>query len=176
MTSIDLKTDFFKRSVLEVAPDLLGKVLVRKSDLNIIKTVITEVEAYDGEKDKACHASRGRSPRNEVMYGYSGFWYVYLVYGMHNMLNVVTGEVGYPAAVLIRGVDKINGPGRLTKFLSVDREFNKKEVSKETGLWIEEGPFRPSFDEIKRTKRIGVDYAKEWSDKPYRFLWNPKIN
>ncbi len=165
-----LNSNFFKRDVLSVAPELLGKFLVKKEKEKEIKMIITEVEAYDGEQDKACHASKGSTGRVEVMYGPAGVWYVYLVYGMYHMLNVVTGEIDYPSAVLIRGTKEVSGPGRLSKALSIDKGFNNKDLSKETGLWIEEGLFVPS-EEIVRTSRIGVSYAKEWADKPYRFIW-----
>jgi DNA-3-methyladenine glycosylase len=165
-----LKSYFFQRDVLSVAPELLGKVLVKKEKENEIKMIITEVEAYDGEQDKACHASKGRTGRVEVMYGPAGVWYIYLVYGMYHMLNVVTGDIGYPSAVLIRGTREISGPGRLSKALSIDKELNNKDLSEETGLWIEEGLVVPC-EEIVRTSRIGISYAEEWVDKPYRFIW-----
>ena len=166
-----LKSDFFERKVLDVAPDLLGKCLVRRKGVGETRTIITEVEAYDGEEDKACHASGGMSPRNEVMYGPAGVWYVYLVYGMHNMLNIVTDGIGYPSAVLIRGTSEVTGPGRLSNFLSIDRSFNGRPALEETGLWIEEGVLNVDPVDIKRTERIGVQYAGEWVGKPYRFLW-----
>lgn len=174
MKSNVLKPNFFRRSSLDVAPNLLGKYLVRNMDGKITKFLITEVEAYDGEKDKASHASRGKSPRNEVMYGSAGIWYVYLVYGMHNMLNVVTDRPGYPSAVLIRGTLEVTGPGRLSKSLSIDRSFNVKPALEETGLWIENGGFSVDPSDIERKMRVGVEYAKEWAKKPYRFLWTPK--
>lgn len=168
-----LNRDFFNRDVLTVAPDLLGKVLVKKSKRKNLRMTITEVEAYDGECDEANHAHRGKTSRTEVMYGNAGVWYVYLVYGMYYMLNVVTGGVGYPSAVLIRGTKEVSGPGRLTKALSVDKTFNNKNLNRKTGLWIEEGLTVPS-EEIVKTTRVGVGYAKEWSKKPYRFIWIEK--
>ncbi len=170
-----LEKNFFRRDALTVAPDLLGKVLVREKNGEEIRFVIMEVEAYDGEEDSACHASRGRTPRTEAMYGPAGFWYVYLVYGMHYMLNITTGEEGYPSAVLIRGAREVTGPGRLTRALSVDASFNAKEASKDTGLWIEEGTISPSLGEVEKTPRIGVDYAGEWASKPYRFVWKDNL-
>ena len=113
--------DFFDRPTLEVAPDLLGKFLCREVDGSILRLRITEVEAYDGPEDKACHAHRGKTPRNEIMFGPAGRWYVYLCYGMHWMLNAVTGPVDFPAAVLFRGCLEVTGPGRLTKALGIDR-------------------------------------------------------
>ncbi len=166
-----LGTDFFARPALEVAPDLLGKVLVRKIGGQKIFITINEVEAYDGFEDKASHASKGKTKRNEVMFFPGGYFYIYLVYGIHNMLNIVTGEKEYPEAVLIRGGKEINGPGRLTKFLKVDRGFNKKIVSPSTGLWLQKGEKEPLKKEIKKTPRIGVDYAGPvWSKKLYRYI------
>ena len=131
---------------------------------------IHEVEAYDGEKDLACHASRGKTERTAVMYASGGVWYVYLVYGMYSMLNIVTGVFGYPSAVLIRGAGEVSGPGRLTKTLSIDRRLNDKRATKQTGLWIEDDEFAVPRGAIIRTPRIGVDYAGAWAKKPYRFL------
>ncbi len=165
-----LKSEFFVGDVLKIAPELLGKVLVKRDGATDIRMVINEVEAYDGESDKACHASRGRTPRTEVMYGPAGHWYVYLVYGMHYMLNIVTGEIGYPSAVLIRGTFEVSGPGRLSKALGVDMSFNSKESSGTTGLWIEDGYNISSSCKVEATERVGVDYADEWAKKPYRFL------
>lgn len=169
-----LKSDFFNRDVLSVAPDLLGKVLVKKDDEKKIKMIITEVEAYDGEYDKACHANKGRTNRTEVMYGPAGVWYVYMVYGMHYMLNVVTGEVDYPSAILIRGTKEVSGPGRLSKALSVDKDLNNKNLSKKTGLWIEDG-LPVLNEEIVKTSRVGIEFAGEWVDRPYRFIWKERI-
>ena len=171
-----LKKEFFERSVLAVASDLLGKCLVREVDGEKRACMITETEAYDGENDLACHASRGRTARTEVMYGEAGVFYVYLVYGMHNMLNIVTGEKGYPAAVLIRGVRgmedgaDIEGPGRLTRFLTINRNMNGKSALPEIGLWFEDRGIVIPSRKIKKTSRIGVAYAGAWADKKYRFL------
>jgi DNA-3-methyladenine glycosylase len=158
--------------VLDVAHDLLGKFLVRQlSDGREIVSMITEVEAYDGVDDLACHAAKGRTPRTEVMFGSAGIWYVYFVYGMHNMLNIVTGPKEYPAAVLIRGTQDVSGPGRLTKHFQIDRFFNTKIASKESSLWIEDRGIKIKQSEIARTPRIGVDYAGPvWSQKEWRFI------
>lgn len=131
--------------------------------------MITEVEAYIGRDDKACHASRGKTPRTEVMFGKPGHWYVYLIYGMHCCLNVVTEEKGYPAATLIRSVDRTTGPGRVCKKFKITRELNKKSATKTSGLWIEDKGVVIDPKRIKKTKRIGVDYAGEWKDKLWRF-------
>lgn len=162
--------------MVAVARGLLGKYLVRQGRGKIIRTMITEVEAYDGPRDKACHASRGLTPRNKVMFGPAGHWYVYFTYGMHWMLNIVTGEKGYPAAVLIRGVEsvhgRINGPARLTKFFKIDKRFNSKFASRQSGLWMEDRGVESvsGRKKIKRSPRIGVHYAGPvWSKKLYRF-------
>ncbi len=173
-----LNRNFFNRSALTVAKEILGKFLIRRRGGKEIALMITEVEAYDGSKDRASHASCGKTERNKVMFGEAGNWYVYFTYGMHWMLNIVTGPKDYPAAILIRGTDKINGPGRITKYLKIDKKFNAKPANKKTGLWIEDRPacrtgrgvkIKPSM--IKRGKRIGVAYAGKWADKPYRFTY-----
>lgn len=133
--------------------------------------MITEVEAYDGFKDKASHASRGKTKRNQVMFGEAGCFYIYLTYGIHWMLNVVTGPKDYPAAVLIRGTDKVGGPARLTKFLKIDKILNSKKAELKTGLWFEDRGVKISDKQISITPRIGVAYAGSvWSKKKYRFL------
>lgn len=162
---------FFEKDALNVAENLLGKYLVRKIGNKKISLKINEVEVYDGFEDKASHAHKGRTERNKVMFGEAGNWYVYLVYGMHNMLNVVTGEKDYPAAILIRGAGDISGPGKLTKFLKVDRKLNGKRASVKTGLWFEDGGEETGKKIIKRTSRIGVNYAGPvWAKKDYRFV------
>lgn len=161
-----LHPSFFARSTLQVAPEVLGKYLVRGEHAYMI----TEVEAYVGPHDKACHAYKGRTARTEVMFGPAGQWYVYLIYGMYHMLNIVTDAENYPAAVLIRGVEDISGPGRLTKRLSITREFNGKPALSDSGLWIEDRGVVVPKKHILRTPRIGIDYAEEWKDKPYRFV------
>lgn len=171
-TTQGLKKNFFDRDVKIVARDLLGCGLcVRSRQGQIKRQVISETEAYDGEKDLACHASRGRTARNEVMYGPSGYCYVYLCYGVHWLLNVVTGSMGYPAAVLIRGSQEIEGPGRLTKSLGVDGSFNGSKLSKRNRLWIE--PKEARVTHIRSGPRVGVDYAGEhWAKVPYRFWFS----
>ena len=165
-----LKEKFFERPALAVTKNLLGKYIVRKWRGKIISAMITEVEAYDGLKDKASHASRGMTPRNVVMFGPAGHWYIYFTYGMHWMLNIVTGKEGYPAAVLIRGVEGINGPARVTKFFHIDKKFNGKITDKKNGLWIEGRGIEIKPSRIKKSPRIGVDYAGSiWAKKCYRF-------
>lgn len=133
---------------------------------------IVEVEAYDGPKDRACHASRGRTPRTDVMFRPGGMWYVYLCYGVHEMLNLVTGPRDYPAAILIRGVEGVSGPGRVTRALGIDRRFNGKTVARATGLWLEDDGFAVPAAKIEATPRIGINYAGEpWVSKPWRLVW-----
>ncbi|KKW47377.1 MAG: hypothetical protein UY98_C0013G0015, partial [Candidatus Kaiserbacteria bacterium GW2011_GWA2_58_9] len=171
-----LGQDFFERRPQAVARELLGAYLVRRADERLTKSfMITETEAYDGPDDLACHASRGRTKRTEVMFGPPGHWYVYFVYGMHEMLNIVTGPEGYPSAVLIRGVQYqgdaslLNGPGKLTRELDITRELNGKPAISASGLWIEErDEVRPH--RILQTPRVGVAYAGEWAKKPWRYV------
>jgi len=166
-----LNKNFFQRDTFIVAEELLGKFLVKKIGNKETEAMITEVEAYDGPLDRASHASRGISARNKPMFGSAGVWYVYLVYGMHNMLNVVTGPKEYPAAVLIRGVENCKGPGRVTKTFAVDRNFNNKKADKKTKLWIEDMGVKLNKKDIQKTPRIGVEYAGEkWANKKYRFV------
>ncbi|MFA4875712.1 MAG: DNA-3-methyladenine glycosylase [Candidatus Peribacteraceae bacterium] len=172
-TGTVLEKSFFKRPTLAVACDLLGKFLVRRRNGRNVACMITETEAYDGPEDQACHARRGKTPRNAVMFGPAGHWYVYFVYGMYWMLNVVTGDEGYPAAVLIRGVAKWGGPGKLTKALAIDGRFTGKFTGGKSGLWIEDRGVKIPRTKIKKGPRIGVDYAGKWAEKPYRFSLVP---
>ena len=120
-----LARSFFTRSVLDVAPDLVGKILCRKcSDGVVLRRRIVETEAYNGASDSACHARFGKTERNSSLYLEGGHVYVFLCYGVHNMLNLVTGQKDLPEAVLIRGVDGADGPGKLTKLLSIDRSHD----------------------------------------------------
>lgn len=158
------------RGTLGHARALLGKVLVRTTGGRESASIITEVEAYVGESDLACHASRGRTARTEAMYGPAGHWYVYLVYGAHEMLNLVTGPEDWPSAILIRGVAEVSGPGRVTKALAIDRSFNGLPAACASGLHIEDRGIRVPDRAIRRTPRIGVDYAGPiWAAKPWRF-------
>ncbi|MSU70512.1 MAG: DNA-3-methyladenine glycosylase [Opitutaceae bacterium] len=160
------------RQTVALARALLGKHLVRRLPAGRIEArLITEVEAYHGERDLACHARAGRTPRTEVMYGAGGLWYVYLCYGRHEMLNLVVGPRGWPAAVLIRGVEGITGPGRLTRALGIDRRLNGAPVNMASGLWIEDRGVAVPARRAQATPRIGVDYAGPvWAKKPWRFV------
>lgn len=167
-----LNRNFFEKPTLTVAKLLLGKYLVRRTGKKIIRGIITEVEAYDGPDDKASHASRGMTERNKVMFGPPGYWYIYFTYGMHWMLNIVTGKEGYPAAVLIRSVAGIAGPARVTKSLKIDKKFNGKIAGRKTGLWFEDRGVRIKKPQIKMDRRVGVDYAGPvWAKKKYRFSY-----
>lgn len=169
-----LRKSFFNRDTKKVARDLLGKFLVRKISDKEVSAMITETEAYDGLKDKASHASKGRTRRTEVMFGHPGILYVYLCYGAHYMLNIVTREKDYPAAVLIRGAvtdsKNLSGPGKLTNFLHINQKLNTLPAQKKSGLWIEDRDIVILRKHIATTPRIGVDYAGPiWSKKPWRF-------
>jgi DNA-3-methyladenine glycosylase len=171
MKRIVRRTEFQGRNTSVLARWLLGKVLVRTlATGERLESVITEVEAYHGERDLACHASKGRTPRTEVMYKAGGCWYVYLCYGVHEMLNLVTGPEDQPAAVLIRGVSAVSGPGRLTKRWQIGRTLNGAAVAPDSGLHVEDHGIKVPRGRIKAGPRIGVDYAGPvWAAKPWRF-------
>jgi DNA-3-methyladenine glycosylase len=159
---------FFARAADIVARDLLGRTLVRRTKGKRIALTITETEAYMGPHDLACHAARGRTPRTEVMYGQPGSLYIYFVYGLHWMLNVVTREEGYPAAVLIRAAGKITGPARLTRALAIDGALNGQIAKPEAGVWFEG---ENAAAKVIATPRIGVAYAgPRWSSRKLRFV------
>ena len=148
---------------------LLGQHLVRRGPKGRSSTyVITETEAYRGEEDLACHASKGRTPRTEVMYGEGGQLYMYLIYGMYWMMNVVCGKVGTPQAVLFRGIREADGPGKLTRLLELDRSFYGEDLVCSERIWIEESGVRAPYS---TAPRVGIDYAAEpWKSKAWRFL------
>ena len=164
-----LDKSFFARDVLEVAPGLIGKYIVRVlPNGEIIRAMITETEAYRGEEDLACHASKGRTPRTEPMYMEGGILYIYLVYGIHWMLNIVTYSLNIPQAVLIRGIENFNGPGKLSKKLKIDKSLNKEDLEFSDQIWIEDNK---SVFKIIESTRIGIDYAGEfWRNKKWRFI------
>lgn len=168
------------KSSEQIALDMLGSTLVRVLDGKEISLVINEVEIYDGHEDKASHASRGETMRNFVMFGAPEHWYVYLSYGMHWMLNFVTREKGYPAAILIRGAclpvgrelcaKNINGPGKLTKYLKIDKSLNTLKAEKKNGLYIKWRK-KPLEGKIRKTPRIGIDSSGPiWSKKLLRYV------
>ena len=175
MSGQPLPRAFFDQPADRVARALLGAALVvRAADGRLARHVVFETEAYLGAHDLACHGSRGLTKRNATMFGPAGRWYVYLCYGMHWMLNIVTGGEGVPAAVLIRGVREHVGPGRLTKALGIDRSFDGQPASRRAGLWLEAGGIAVPRRLIERTPRIGVGYAGEWAEKPLRFVVDPE--
>ncbi len=163
-----LDAGFFCRDVLEVAPDLIGKKLTRVFNKeNIEEYIITETEAYRGEEDLACHASKGRTARTEIMYHDGGHIYVYLIYGMYWMLNFVTENEGIPQAVLIRGVKGFEGAGKLTRQLKIDKSFYGENLNLSDRIFVSEGLKKIS---ITQSKRIGIGYAGEiWKNKLWRF-------
>ena len=164
-----LEPPFFDRPADQVARDLLGKALLRRIGRNHRTFVITETEAYLGPHDLACHSARGRTPRTEVMFGPPGTLYIYLVCGLHWMLNVVTGPPG--SAVLLRSAGGVLGPGRLGAAVAITGAINGKAANRSTGLWFED---RPASGRVAATARIGVDYAgRFWSRRRLRFVFAP---
>ena len=158
------------RGTVRLARGLLGKHLVRTTDGVVTAWMITEVEAYDGERDRASHARAGRTGRTEVMYRPGGCWYVDLCYGLHEMLNLVTGPADWPAAVLIRGGAGAAGPGRVTRALGIDRRLNGAAVAPASGLHVEDRGVRVPRNWVQATPRVGVAFAgPEWAAKPWRF-------
>ena len=164
-----IEKDFLTGDVLDLAPALLGMQLVRHDGTGNLRTfTITETEAYRGEEDLACHVSRGRTARTEIMYREGGVLYVYLVYGMHWMLNIVTGRAEEPQAVLLRGVKGVRGPGRLTKELEIDRSYNGEDLTLSPRIWLQNSGISLPYE---TTSRIGIDYAGPvWKNKPWRFV------
>lgn len=177
---------FYARPTIEVARQLLGKHLVRRHPAGATIGRIVETEAYVGPQDKACHASRGRTARTEVMFGAPGRAYVYFIYGFHYMLNIVTEQENFPAAVLIRAVEPVrgillmkrrrrneelenltSGPGKLCQAFAIDRSLNGSDLCGEI-LYVRDAG--EPVAEIVRTPRIGVDYADSWKDEPLRFF------
>jgi DNA-3-methyladenine glycosylase len=182
-----LPRSFYGRDTIDVAKDLLGKVLVREVPAGRMSVKIVETEAYCGPQDKACHANRGMTDRNRVMFGEPGHAYVYFIYGMYHCLNLVTESDGYPAAVLIRAGEPLegealmaklrkkaksareltSGPGKLCMAMGIDRALNGHDLCHKSPLYVEYGT--PDNIEIVSSRRIGVEYAAEYRDKPWRF-------
>ena len=187
MPAKKLPRSFYARPALDVAADLLGKVLVRKLDGVTLSGKIVETEAYVGPHDLACHASKGHTPRTSVMFGPPGYAYVYMIYGFYFCLNVVTEPLGYQAAVLIRAVEPLenvdlmrqlrnnperetniaSGPGKLCMAMSIDKGLNGADLLGTT-IWIEDRKLDPG--PMRTSPRVGVDYAGEYKDKPWRFF------
>jgi DNA-3-methyladenine glycosylase len=168
-----LPRSYFNRPTLSVARSLIGKYLVRSIDGRMLAGKIVEVEAYVGPQDKACHASKGRTPRTEVLFGPPGVAYVYLIYGMYHCLNVVTEREEFPSAILIRAIEidgeLIDGPGRLCRALQIDRCFNRVDLTTCESLWFEDRGILVERGDVGAHPRVGVDYAGEWAKKPWRF-------
>lgn len=165
-----LSRKFFSQNTKTVARQLLGKRIVRVLPSGEkLSGIITETEAYLGVKDKGCHSFGGRrTKRNEVMYGESGHIYVYFTYGMHWLLNIITSEVENPEGVLIRGVDKAEGPARLTKYLKIDKDFYGEDITRSERIWVENG-IKINKSKIEELPRVGINYAEEWKDKLLRY-------
>lgn len=162
-----LDDTFFHRDCPEVARDLVGKILVHRVNGQELRLRITETEVYRGEEDTACHAHKGRTKRTEVLYAPSGTIYVYLCYGIHWLLNIVTGEEGQPQAVLIRACEGAEGPGKLAKALAVTGELNRQSVLT-SDLWVEDDGFSC---EVVTGKRIGISYASQADqDRLWRYI------
>lgn len=175
VTGMRLSSAFFARPSPVVARELLGKRLVRRLDGETRAWTITETEAYEGSEDLASHASKGRTARTEVMFGPPGVFYVYLIYGLHHMLNVVTHSEGFPSAVLLRGVETLPGPGKLTRALGIDKALNTRPAAEESGLWFSDPGLLVADEDVLVTPRIGVDYAGPlWAAMPWRFLLAPE--
>jgi len=164
---------YFNRPTVQVARSLIGKYVVREIDGRILAGKILEVEAYVGPEDKACHASKGRTQRTEVLFGPPGVAYVYLIYGMYHCLNVVTEREEFPSAVLVRAIEidgkLIDGPGRLCRTLEIDRRLNRVDLTTGESLWFEDRGALVKRGDVEARPRIGVEYAGEWAKKPWRF-------
>lgn len=183
------KSFYANPDVVDASRKLLGKVICTNFDSEFTSGIITETEAYCGRNDKACHANNGlRTTRTEVMYGEPGHAYIYLCYGIHHLLNVVTNKEGLADAVLIRAVRPLdgkgimierrdikkeknltNGPGKLTQALGITTDLNATSLS-EPPLWIEDRGIEFDDNEVNISSRIGVDYAEEDALKPWRFF------
>jgi DNA-3-methyladenine glycosylase len=192
---LKLERDFYSRPALDVATDLLGKVLVRRLSGRRLSGMIVETEAYVGPHDLACHASKGRTPRTEVMFGPAGHAYIYMIYGFYFCLNVVTDCVGFASAVLIRAlepmenvklmktlrghpardIDIASGPGKLCRAMSIDKQLNGVDMEGRT-LWVEDRQI--DVPGIVQAPRVGIDYAGEYRDKLWRFYidGNPHVS
>lgn len=183
-----LPRSFFARDTQLVARQLLGKLLVRRWRGIDLVGRITEVESYVGQDDLACHAAKGRTPRTEVMFGPAGHAYVYLVYGIHELFNLVTEQEGFPAAVLVRSLEPVagiaamrrargaqaieqltTGPGRLTQALRISRQFNRLDCCANDRLLVADDGTRIDDALVQTGPRVGVDYAGVWAALPWRY-------
>lgn len=179
-----LKREFFIQPTLKVAQELLGKYIVRKINRKTLVGRIVETEAYIGPKDKASHSFGGRiTPRNKIEYLKGGYCYIYLVYGMYWQFNITTEKENKPECVLIRALEPVNGllelknltngPGKLCRWLKLDKSFYGEDLTQSPRFWLEDRSDKLSEkvkkSQIVKAKRIGIDYAKEYSLKPWRF-------
>jgi DNA-3-methyladenine glycosylase len=183
-----LQRDFYAQNTHKVARGLLGKLIVRRWRGKNIAGRIVEVESYVGQNDAACHAARGKTKRNEIMFGEAGYAYVYLIYGMYHCLNIVTGGKDFPAAVLIRALEPIKeinlmskyrktnvlnnlttGPGKLTQALQITRILDGEDLTLRNKLFVEDDGFKIESSEILRSPRVGVDYAGEDAKLLWRY-------
>ena len=169
-----LSESFYAQPALTLAQALIGKVIVRRKRRTIFQARIVETEAYVGSHDLACHASKGRTNRTEVMFGPAGRAYVYLIYGMYDMFNIVAGEIDDPQAVLIRAAEPLNdwsadlsGPGKLTRGLQITRADNGVTLTSDRLHILDDDADPP---QIVATPRIGIDYAGEWKHELLRFI------
>ena len=187
-----LRHNFYARDTLSTAGALLGKKLVRKYNGNILSGLISETEAYLGSMDSASHAFKGKTPRNRVMFGRAGRAYVYFVYGMHYLLNMVTEEEENPCAILIRAIVPLDGiehmrryrgrsgkyltdgPAKLCQALAIDKSLNGWDLTAGKKLWVEDRPPVPGRF-IKKGPRIGIDYAKPADRQAARRFWIDEI-
>ncbi len=184
--ALKLSRRFYQQPTVKVARQLLGKYLVRNDPRGVTIGKIVETEAYVGSEDKACHASKGRTARTEIMFGHAGFAYVYLVYGFYHCLNFVTERLDYPAAVLIRALEPVegmnlmrarrrtedlhnlsSGPGKLCQAFAIDRSLNGADICGSV-IYVEDQ--KSPAPSILARPRVGVDYADRWKNKPWRFL------
>lgn len=165
-TKLDLK--FYQRDALVVAPEILGKILCRQVSDKILRTRITQVEVYKGEEDSACHARFGKTERSKIMYESGGLAYIYMIYGIHFLLNVVTGKKNLPQAILIRESENFTGPAKLTKALQIDKNLNGESLVKNK-IWIEDDGY--IIKNYLTAPRIGIDYADEfYKNINWRFI------
>jgi len=166
-----LPRSFYERDVLDVAPELIGKMIFRKSADGLSGYLITEVEAYRGTEDQASHARFGKTKRNSVMFEAGGLLYVYFIYGMYWMVNIVTGRVEQPQAVLIRGLKEAEGPGRVARLLDVNRSFYGESLAVSDRIWIED---QQVVLPVIQKPRFGINYAGEpWKSMPWRYIMVP---
>ena len=164
---------FYERGATRLARDLIGKIIVRRFRRRLYRARIVETEAYGGLRDLASHASKGRTKRNEPMFGPGGHAYVYFIYGMHSLFNIVAGKAGDAQAVLIRAAEPLagwkadlSGPGKLAQALRITRAQNEQDLTGNELFLLDDEQYQPR---IRRSRRVGVEYAKEWKDALLRF-------